>query len=150
MDLIVVQSDLGFLEQLLMRSRFDAARDFMISSLAAWHAAWYAIEVVWFGVRSFPAPLKPAPAFLSFNSSGESPERLPVLHEGSKIVQNRCYCIFHLLFKTIYSGIGVREVRRCRNVLLKRGKVNVFQVSILIRSTRTYWRLVLRFASRRE
>ena len=42
MDLIVVQSDLGFLEQLLMRSRLDAARDFMISSLAVRHAARYA------------------------------------------------------------------------------------------------------------
>ena len=42
MDLIVVQSDLEFLEQLLMRSRFDAARDFMISSLAVRHAARYA------------------------------------------------------------------------------------------------------------
>ena len=58
--------------------------------------------------------------------------------EGSKIVQNRCYCIFHLLFKTIYSGIGVREERRCQNLLLKQGKVNVFQVSILIRSTRRF------------
>ena len=45
MDLIVVPSDLGFLEQdlVLMRSRFDAsARDFMISSLALRHAARYA------------------------------------------------------------------------------------------------------------
>ena len=42
MDLIVVQSDLGFLEQLLMCSRLDAARDFMISSLAVRHAARYA------------------------------------------------------------------------------------------------------------
>ena len=42
MDLMVVQSDLGFLEQLLMRSRLDAARDFMISSLAVRHAARYA------------------------------------------------------------------------------------------------------------
>ena len=41
MDLIVVQSDLGFLEQLLMRSRLDAARDFMISSLVV-HGARYA------------------------------------------------------------------------------------------------------------
>ena len=30
--------------------------------------------------------------------------------EGSKIVQNRCYCIiFHLLFKTVYNRIEVRE-----------------------------------------
>ena len=42
MDLIIVQSDLGFLEQLLMRSRLDAAQDFMISSLAVRHAARYA------------------------------------------------------------------------------------------------------------
>ena len=42
MDLIVVQSDLGFLEQLFMRSRLAAARDFMISSLAVRHAARYA------------------------------------------------------------------------------------------------------------
>ena len=41
-DLFVDQSDLGFLEQLLMRSRFDAARDFMIRSLAVRHAARYA------------------------------------------------------------------------------------------------------------
>ena len=42
MDLMVAQSDLGFLEQLLMRSRLDAARNFMISSLAVRHAARYA------------------------------------------------------------------------------------------------------------
>ena len=38
MDLIVVQSDLRLLEQPFMRSRFDDARDFMISSLAVRHA----------------------------------------------------------------------------------------------------------------
>ena len=38
MDLIVVHSDLGFFEQPLMRSRSDAARDFMISLLAVRHA----------------------------------------------------------------------------------------------------------------
>ena len=42
MDSIVVQSNLRFLEQLLMRSRLDAARYFMISSLAVRHAARYA------------------------------------------------------------------------------------------------------------
>ena len=101
-------------------------------------------EAIWFGVRSFPAPLKPAPIFLSFNSF----RREPVIclsgpgavtsFEGSEIIQNRCNCIFHLLFKTIYSGIGVCEERRCQNLLLKRGKVNVFQVSILIRPTRRF------------
>ena len=65
-------------------------------------------EAVWFGVRSFPEPLKPAPAFLSFNSFRREPvlclfgPRAVTSFEGSKIVQNRCYCIFHLLFKTIY------------------------------------------------
>ena len=42
MDLIVIQSDLGFLEQLLICSRLNAARDFMISSFAVRHAARYA------------------------------------------------------------------------------------------------------------
>ena len=118
-----------------MRSRLDVARDFMISLAAACSSV---CKAVWFGVRSFPVPLKPAPAFLSFNSF----RREPVLclsgpsFEGSKIVQNRCF--FHLLFKTIYSRIGVREERRCQNLLLKRGKENVFQVSILIRSTRRF------------
>ena len=45
MDLIVVQSDFGFLDafsdDLLMPSRLDAAHDFMISSLAVRYAARY-------------------------------------------------------------------------------------------------------------
>ena len=59
MDLIVVQSDLGFLEQLLMGSRMDIAHVFVISSLAVRHAARYAR-------RSGSTP-----AFLSFNSPYE-------------------------------------------------------------------------------
>ena len=74
MDLIVVQSDLGFLEQLL---NVDALK---IGCCARFHdqfiscaACSSVCEAVWFGVRSFPAPLKPAPIFLSFNSFRREP-----------------------------------------------------------------------------
>ena len=97
-----------------MRSRLDAARDFMISSLAVRHAARYARRSG-SAFEAFPAPLKPTPAFLSFNSFRREPvlslsgPRAVTSFEGSKIVQNRCYCIFNLLFETINSRIGVSE-----------------------------------------
>ena len=138
---MVVQSDLGFLEQLLMRSRLDAARDFMISSLAVRHAARYARRSG-SALEVFQRRSSLRRYFLASTASGREPilclsgPGAVTSFEESEIIQNRCYCIFHLLFKTIYSGIGVCEERRCQNRLLKRGKVNVFQVSILIRPTR--------------
>ena len=84
MDSIVFQSDLGFLEQPLMHSRFYDVHDFRISSLAMRHASRFLCKTIWFSIQSLPMPLEPTPAFLSFQrlSGCQYSMRLDQLHRA--------------------------------------------------------------------